>query len=152
MNEGSTKVALLIGRIIAGLFYVYAGINNLLHLSGATGYAAFKGVPFPTLSVILASVLLILGGMSILTGYKPVLGVVAVILFLLPVTLMMHNFWTLDDPAVRIEEMRSFLSNMGLIGSALIFLAVPRPWLWSLDGAFPNNAFFSEPTSVGQHS
>lgn len=133
MNENSTKLALLIGRFIAGLFYLYAGFDNLVNLPGKVGYAAFKGIPFPWIAVTVASLLLLVGGLSILTGYKPVLGSFAIVLFLVPVTVMMHDFWNVADPALRIEEQRGFLSNMGLAGSALIFLAIPRPWAWSLE-------------------
>jgi uncharacterized membrane protein YphA (DoxX/SURF4 family) len=128
-----SNVVFFIGRFLVGGFYLYAGINNLLGLNEKIGYAMFKGVPFPMLSIILASSLLLLGGMSILTGYRPAVGVGAVILFLVPVTLMMHNFWTIDDPQTRVTEMRSFLSNMALAGSALLLVGVPQPWTWSVD-------------------
>lgn len=137
MNDHSTRVALLIGRFIAGLFYLYAGIDNLLNLSSKVGYAAYKGVPVPWVAVTIASLLLVIGGMSIITGYKPIIGVVAIVLFLVPVTVMMHNFWTVADPQQRIEELRGFLSNMGLAGSTLVFLAIPRPWAWGLEDLRP---------------
>ena len=134
-SEQNIKVVLLIGRIIAGLFYIFAGANNFVNLASASDYAAFKGVPSPTLAVLMASSLLMIGGLSILTGYRPVLGVAAIILFLLPVTLIMHNFWNIEEAQAQVVELRSFLSNMGLLGSTLIFLAVPRPWLGSIDEA-----------------
>jgi hypothetical protein len=56
-----------------------------------------------------------------------------IVVFLAPVTLMMHNFWTVSDPMIQEIEWHSFLSNMALAGSALFFLAIPRPWLLSLD-------------------
>ena len=133
MNISVTRIVLLIGRIVAGLFYLYAGINNFSNLPKSVGFAAYKGVPLPLLAVIVASTLLVIGGMSILVGYKPQIGVAAIILFLLPVTLMMHNFWVIDDPQVRLEEMRSFLSNLALAGSSLMFLGLPAPWSWSVD-------------------
>ena len=133
MNQQSTKLGLLVGRIIAGLFYLHAGIDNLAHLSDKVDYAALKGAPLPWLTVTVASLLLIIGGASILTGYKPIVGITAIILFLLPVTFYMHDFWAVADPQMRVEEVRSFLSNMGLTGSTLIFLAIPRPWPWSLE-------------------
>jgi hypothetical protein len=33
----------------------------------------------------------------------------------------------------RIAEMHAFLGNLALLGSALMFLAIPRPWSFSLD-------------------
>jgi putative oxidoreductase len=144
MNTHFIRIVLLIGRIVAGLFYLYAGINNFSNLPKSIGFAAYKGVPMPMIAVIVASTLLVIGGVSILLGYKPQLGVAAILFFLLPVTIMMHNFWAFDDPQARLEEMRSFLSNMALAGSSLMFLGLPSPWPWSVD-AFVNEA---EPRST----
>jgi uncharacterized membrane protein YphA (DoxX/SURF4 family) len=128
-----SNAAFFVGRLLAGGFYLFAGIGNLLDLSDKVGYAMYKGVPFPMLSIILASSLLLIGGMSILFGFRPMVGVSAVILFLVPVTLMMHNFWTIADPQIQVIELRAFLSNMALVGSALLLVGVPQPWAWSVD-------------------
>jgi putative oxidoreductase len=133
VNKNDPRLALLIGRIIAGLFYLYAGINNLADLPKAVDYAAFKGIPLPLLVVVAASCLLLFGGVSILTGYKPQVGVLTIILFLVPVTLMLHGFWTIHEPQAWLQEIHGFFGNLALAGSSLMFLGVPRPWLWSLD-------------------
>jgi uncharacterized membrane protein YphA (DoxX/SURF4 family) len=82
--------------------------------------------------VALASLLLVAGGISIVSGLRPRLGVAAIALFLIPVTLIMHNFWALDGMQ-RILELHSFQGNLGLLGGALMLLAIPRPWPFSLD-------------------
>ena len=105
---------------------------NLLDLPAKAGYAASKGVTNPTFWVILASLLLMLGGASILTGIRPRLGVAAIALFLVPVTLIMHNFWALSGLQADIEQ-HAFMGNVGLLGSALVFLVIPQPWTVSLD-------------------
>lgn len=128
-----TTLIFIVGRLVVGGFYLYAGIDNLLYLDEKVGYAAYQGVPLPVLSIILASSLLLIGGMSILSGYRPVIGVVTVILFLVPVNLLMHDFWTIADPQMRLIEMHAFQGNVALIGSALLLLGVPQPWLWSVD-------------------
>jgi uncharacterized membrane protein YphA (DoxX/SURF4 family) len=133
MITENSKITFLLGRMVVGFFYLYAGINNFVHFDEAVGYAAFKGVPVTVLAVTLANILLLIAGLSILSGYRPVVGVLAVVLFMIPVTLLMHNFWAITDPQMAIAEMRSFLSNMGLAGSSLLFLAIPRPWPMSLN-------------------
>jgi putative oxidoreductase len=125
-------VAFLIGRVMLGGMYLYSGITNLIELGGKAGYAASKGLPAPTVFVALASSLLIVGGLSIVTGLRPRLGVAAIALFLIPVTLIMHNFWALDGME-QVIELHAFQGNLGLLGAALIFLAIPRPWPVSLD-------------------
>jgi hypothetical protein len=58
--------------------------------------------------------------------------VVLVIRFLLPVSFTMHNFWAIQDPMHKMGEMVNFTKNMALIGCALMFLAIPQPWPYSV--------------------
>jgi putative oxidoreductase len=124
-------IALLIGRFLVGGIYIFSGILNLAGISGSIGYAASKGVPMPGILVPLATLIVIAAGISFITGFKPTWGVLAVWMFLLPVTLMMHNFWALEG-AERFRELLSFKNNLGLLGGALMLLAIPQPWPWSL--------------------
>jgi putative oxidoreductase len=126
-------VAFLLGRVMLGGIYLYSGIANMIELQGKAGYAASKGLPAPAVFVTLASLLLLVGGISIVAGLRPRIGIGALVLFLIPVTLVMHNFWALEG-IPRMIELHAFQGNLGLIGAALMFLAIPRPWPLSLDG------------------
>ena len=98
MTNQFNHFAAFVGRLIVGAFYLYYGINNLVDFAGMSGYAAYKGVSMPGLAVIVGALLLLIGGVSILVGYRPVAGITALVLFLLPVTMLMHNYWTISDP------------------------------------------------------
>jgi uncharacterized membrane protein YphA (DoxX/SURF4 family) len=128
----ASQIAFLLGRLLVGGMYLGAGIKNLLNLQATAGYAASKGVPEPAFLVAIASVLLLIGGTSLLTGFQPRLGVAAVLLFLIPVTLVMHNFWAGQGFQAELEQ-RFFLGNVALAGSALMFLLIPQPWAVSVD-------------------
>ena len=54
-------------------------------------------------------------------------------LFLVPVTLIMHPFWADRNVAQQQADLINFTKNVGLLGSSLMFLAVPRPWPYSLE-------------------
>jgi uncharacterized membrane protein YphA (DoxX/SURF4 family) len=131
-TKRSEMASILLGRLLVGGFYLYAGVSNLLDLDGRAAYAAFKGVPLAGAAVLVASLLLLLGGFSLLAGFRPRLGALATICFLVPVTVLMHDFWNLQG-AQRVAETYHFLANVGLLGSALVTLAIPRPWAFSLD-------------------
>ena len=45
------KIAFLIGRIIAGGFFLMNGFNHFAKLNMMTGYAKSKGVPAPAIAV-----------------------------------------------------------------------------------------------------
>ena len=74
------------------------------------------------LSLFPAAVLTIalLGAASILFGYKARLGAWLLIVFLLPVTFMMHRFWGVADPNVVMIQRAMFMKNVSMLGAALM--------------------------------
>ena len=140
MFSNFNKLMAFAGRFMVGGFYLYYGINNLVDYAGMTGYAGFKGVPMPSIAVIVGAILLLIGGISILAGWRPMIGITALVAFLLPVTMMMHNFWTVADPQMHVIEQGLWMRNMALAGAALLFLAIPRPWVWSVDEMLARNS------------
>ncbi len=127
-----TDALFLIGRIVLGLFYLYNASNHILNLKAMSGYTKSKGVPFPTLATLGTGVILLLGGLSVLLGIYPDVGVALLIIFLVPTAFIMHNFWTVSDPQTRTMELVQFSKNLALAASALMFLAIPEPWALSL--------------------
>ncbi len=126
-------IVFLIGRIIVGVYYLYNAANHLfLGTTAMTGYAASKGVPSPKLAVYAGGVLLLIGGLSLLLGFQPIIGVVALVLFFLPVSFIMHNFWADQDPMMKMTNQINFGKNMALMGSAVMFLMISQPWPISL--------------------
>jgi putative oxidoreductase len=67
-----------------------------------------------------SGVLAFAGGLSILLGYRAKLGAWLIVLFLVPVTLMMHNFWAVHDPMMAQIHMGMFMKNMSMLGGALV--------------------------------
>lgn len=124
----------LLGRLIVGAYYIYNGLNHFISLRPMTDYAKVKGVPMPQVAVIGAGFLLLIGGTAILLGRFPEIGVSALILFFIPVSVMMHNFWGVGEEMKSMERI-NFLKNMALLGSALMFLAIQKPWPLSVGHA-----------------
>jgi uncharacterized membrane protein YphA (DoxX/SURF4 family) len=125
-------VAFLIGRLIFGGYWLMAAINHFKNLNHMSEYAKAKGTPFPKLAVAGSGVLLLAGGLSMLVGVYPLLGIVLLIVFLLGVSLQMHTFWKVDDAQMKQNDMINFTKNMALVGALLMFLLLPRPWPMSL--------------------
>jgi uncharacterized membrane protein YphA (DoxX/SURF4 family) len=126
------QIGFMIGRIILGVYYLYSGIAGLTHVQMLAGYAASKGVPAAGLAVIVAHLLLIVAGLCFLTGYKPVWGVIAAVIFFLPVTFFMHAFWMEKTAQLQQVHLINFTKNFALLGANLMFLAIPQPWRYSL--------------------
>jgi putative oxidoreductase len=127
-QKKSETVPLLLGRAIFGGYFLYNGINHFLHREEMSGYAQAKGIPAADLAVQSTGVLMILGGLSLLTGYKPKLGAALIGTFLAGVTPSMHAFWKDESPQERQMDMIHFLKNIALAGGALIAAGRPEPW------------------------
>ena len=95
-------------------------------------YAGSKKVPSPKYAVLLSGLLILLGGLGILLGVYVQYAILLVVVFLAVVSFTMHNFWTVQDPMQKQMEMVQFLKNMALLGAALMALAIPEPWAYSL--------------------
>src|SRR5215469_2015496 len=126
------SIALLIGRVIVGCFFIMNGFNHFMKLNMMTGYAKSKGLPAPALAVGGSGVFLFLGGLSLLLGYHPTIGAALLVTFLLGVSFGIHNFWTVQDQQAKQVEMTNFLKNMAILGLLLMTVAIPRPWLMSI--------------------
>jgi len=123
----------LAGRILYGGFFLLAGIDHFRYVSMMAPYAGSKGIPAPRLSVLGSGALLVLGGLSFLLGVRPTWGALFVTLFLVPVSLLMHNYWAVTDPTGRLQEMTNFKKNVGLLGAAWMSLLITGPWPLSLN-------------------
>jgi putative oxidoreductase len=112
------KVSVLVGRVLYSLIFVMASLGHFSQ--GTINYAAAHGVPLAALAVPVSGILALLGGLSVAFGYKAKWGAALLALFLLPVTLMLHNFWAMQDPAIAQMHQIMFLKNVSMLGGALL--------------------------------
>ncbi len=78
--------------------------------------------------MIVSGLLIILGGSCVVVGCSPEIGVLCIVVFLVPVTFMMHPYWTETDPMQRLSQRVNFQKNLALLGAALMMLMIQRPW------------------------
>ena len=129
-HAGRMKTTTLIARILFSLIFIFAAFGHFK--PDTIAYAAAAGVPLAKLAVPASGILSLAGGLSVLLGYRARLGAWALVVFLVPVTLMLHNFWAVTDPMMHQMQMVMFMKNLGLIGGALL-IAVHGAGGYSLD-------------------
>ena len=123
---------LLLSRIILGFYFIFNGFNHFRNLNSLAGWVQGKNIPAPKLMVLLTGFFLLIGGLSILFGAYIQIGVLALTLFFLPVTFLMHDFWREQDPQMKMIQMVNFMKNLALWAAILALLFVPQPWPFSL--------------------
>lgn len=111
-----SKAILFVGRWLFSAIFIMTGVT---HFQSATQAAAFQnGVP-PWLTMA-AGAIGCAGGLSVAFGYRARAGAWLLVIFLVPVTLVMHRFWGLADPAVAMDQLIHFLKNVSMLGGALM--------------------------------
>ena len=112
------KYLVLLGRLFFAAIFIMAGP---MHFTKADiAYGASQGVPLASIVVPISGVIALLGGLSILVGYKARYGAWLLVLFLVPVTIMMHNFWAESDPAAKSLQQIMFMKNLSMLGAAML--------------------------------
>jgi putative oxidoreductase len=122
------RTALMMGRAIFGGYFAYSGVNHFLNAEMMSAYARTKHVPFARAAVLGSGAMLLLGGLSLATGYRPKIGASLIAGFLAGVTPQMHDFWRMEDQQQRMHEFINFTKNVALIGGACFAAAQPEPW------------------------
>jgi putative oxidoreductase len=108
----------LAGRLLFSILFIVASAG---HFSRQTIEASgHHGVPLAGLLVPLAGVIALMGGLSILVGFQTRMGAWLLVIFLIPVTLLMHNFWAAADPVTSQIEKAMFMKNITMLGGALL--------------------------------
>lgn len=122
----------VLGRILLGFYFMMNGYNHFKNLNSMAGYAQSKGVPMAKQAVLFTGSMIFLGGLGILLGVYVKIAVLLLSLFLVFVTIKMHQYWKISDPMMRMGEQVNFNKNLGLLGAVLMLLAIPTPWILSL--------------------
>ncbi|HEY9658934.1 MAG TPA: DoxX family protein [Allocoleopsis sp.] len=106
----------LIARILLAALFLWSGIGKILNPAGTQQYMASHGMPLTGLFLIAAIVIELGGGLSLLLGYKPRIGALALAVFLVVATLIFHT--NLSDSIQQIM----FLKNLSILGGLLMVM------------------------------
>lgn len=121
------NAVLLIGRILFAVLFLSSGFAHFAKVEAMAGFAAYKKVPLAKFSVLFSGAMEVVGALAVIFGVYADLGALLLAIFVIPTALLMHNFWTIEDPMAKQGEMSSFMKNIALGGAALIlFVLIAR--------------------------
>lgn len=112
------KYIVLLGRILYSAIFIAASLGHFAQSTIA--FASNAGVPMAAIFVPLWGIIGFLGGLSILIGFKARYGAWLIVIFLVPVTFLLHQFWNLDDAMDSGIQKAMFLKNLSMLGAALL--------------------------------
>jgi putative oxidoreductase len=117
-------IAAVIGRVmIATIFLMSAVGNKIPNFAQTTQYMTANGVPLPSLSLVVAILLLLVGSVSIVLGYYARIGASLLLVFLVLATCFFHNFWAYEGQEQQ-QQMIQFMKNLSMMGTMVFIMAV----------------------------
>lgn len=114
-----------ISRAALAAIFIVTGLDKLADPASTGAFIAGTGLPFPTLLAAMAGLVEVLGGASLLLGLRARWGALALLAFLVPVTLMFHNPIGLSGPEAQ-QQTLNLLKNLAIAGG-LLAIATSRP-------------------------
>lgn len=78
-------------------------------------------IPIAPILLLIATLFELFGGLSVLVGIKEKWGAALLILFLIPTTVIMHQFWFVEG-TLREAQISHFLKNMAILGGLFMVI------------------------------
>lgn len=121
----------LLGRIFLSAIFLVSAYTKVTDWHGMSTMMTDRGLQGSALLLMAALACELLGSLSVLLGLKTRLGALALVAFLIPTTLIFHNFWALPVEQQSLQTVM-FLKNLAIIGG-LFMLAAHGPGRFSFD-------------------
>jgi len=124
-----------IARLLMCVIFLLSGFTKVMDFSGNEGFMRAHGMTTGTAVLLtLAIIAEIGGGLALLLGFRVRAVSVLLFLYLIPTTLIFHNFWAESDSIMRQNQMLHFLKNLTILGG-LLALSVAGAGALSIDAA-----------------
>ncbi len=137
--EALERYGTLAARILIAQVFLLSGVMKITDWEGTEVQMASRGmfwIPFFHVAALLTELTF---GLSLVLGYKARLGALLLLLFLIPVTLTFHTWWTYPDPTQQHINMLFFLHNLALMGGLLLVVTFgPGPLSLDARGRRPS--------------
>lgn len=117
----------LAARILVGVMFLIAGFSKLTNFSGTVDFAQSAGLPLPVVAIVIAIAIELLGGLSLVLGYKIFWGALSLAIFTLIASFVFHGNFA--DPMQQLL----FTKNMGIV-AALLYMSHFGAGKGSLEG------------------
>lgn len=119
----ATNYAPVIGRALLAFIFLQSGWDKAFNFKRVAGMMAKNGLPFTELLLAVSIVILLVGGLMILLGWKSRWAALALFLWMIPVTLAFHAFWTYPPEQI-FNQTNHFIKNLVIMGFLLYVIGM----------------------------
>lgn len=112
-----------VGRALLGSLFLISGLMKMGSFAGYSAWIASAELPMPSLLLVLAMAIEIMGGITLISGWNAKWGALLLAAFLVPTTLIFHGFWR-ADLADSWNQFNHILKNIAILGGMLVIFAI----------------------------
>jgi putative oxidoreductase len=133
--DSNQRYLMVAARVLVAAIFLMNALDIIGQALAAHEMAA-HGVPAGLIPLLImaARSLQFIAGLGLILGIYPRISAVALLLFLIPATLMAHNFWQDFGTALYPVQLINFFKNVCMAGGLIFILAakgqpvlLPRP-------------------------
>ena len=88
-----------IGRVALAWFFLSDAYLRAAQWNATVALMAEKHIPAPAILLFVALAAMILGGLSLLLGFRAKVGALILFAYTVVTTILMHNYWVIQDAA-----------------------------------------------------
>lgn len=110
----------LLGRILLSFIFLFEAYDYIAYAkANKVAMTSYGITDNQDLWLYSAIILLVLGGIMVLLGYRMRTGALLLLLYWVPMTFIVHDFWTFPVEEQRLESIL-FMKNIAITGGLLI--------------------------------
>ena len=119
LAASSADGIVLVGRVLMGVLFLWAGWVKFGNIGGTVGYFTNLKMPAPDFFAWLSAVAEIVLGAAFILGIGTRYAALVTFVYVLIATLLAHRYWEYPAGPVQGNQFNHFLKNIGLMGGAL---------------------------------
>lgn len=110
-----------VGEVLLSLIFLTSIWGKITNWSGTVGWMQSLGIPAAGFLMVVSFLIEVVGTVLLLTGFRAGWGAVLLIVFLVPVTLLIHGWWKYPEEQQMTQQIM-FFKNLAIIGAMLLVM------------------------------
>ena len=120
----SELISPFIGRCVIAWFFLSEAWSRLGNWDATVTLMRMQHIPAAQLLLVIAITVMILGGLSLLLGFHARHGAMLLFGFTIAVSVLMHDYWKLNEAAARLADSEIFYRNVAIAGGLLLLMGM----------------------------
>lgn len=105
----------LFGRILLSAIFIISGLSKITNFGATRDVMSMHGIPVAPFFLFCSIVIEVAAGVCVLVGFQARLSSLILVIYLIPVTAIFHNFWSYQGMEHQMQIV-NFLKNISIMG------------------------------------